>query len=36
MLYAMVALAVVYGVFLLWCMNQQDVQAWLISRTMRE
>ena len=35
-LYGMVALAVVYGGFLLWCMNQQDVQAWLMSRTMRE
>jgi hypothetical protein len=36
MLYAMVGLAVVYGGFLLWCMNQQDVQEWLMSRTMRE
>ena len=36
MLYAMIGLALVYGVFLLWCMNQSDVQDWLMARTMRE
>lgn len=35
-LYAMIGLALVYGVFLLWCMNQSDVQDWLMARTMRE
>lgn len=35
-LYGTIALALVYGVFLLWCMNQADVQAWLMSRTMRD
>ena len=35
-LYGMVALAVVYGGFLLWCMNQADVQEWLMSRTMKD
>jgi hypothetical protein len=36
MLYAMIGLALVYGVFLLWCMNQPDVQEWLVSRTLRD
>ncbi|MBK9757602.1 MAG: hypothetical protein IPO88_29675 [Nannocystis sp.] len=35
-LYGMITLALVYGVFLLWCMNQADVQEWLMSRTMRD
>ena len=35
-LYGTIALALVYGVFLLWCMNQSDVQDWLMARTMRE
>ncbi|MBK7829004.1 hypothetical protein [Nannocystis sp.] len=35
-LYGMITLALVYGVFLLWCMNQADVQEWLISRTMKD
>ena len=35
-LYGAIALALVYGVFLLWCMNQPDVQDWLMSRTLRE
>jgi len=35
-LYAMIGLALVYGVFLLWCMSQPDVQEWLASRAMRE
>lgn len=34
--YASVALILVYGVFLLWCMSQQDVLDWLMSRTLRE
>jgi hypothetical protein len=34
--YATVALTLVYGVFLLWCMNQQDVVDWLMSRTLRD
>jgi hypothetical protein len=33
--FVMAGLALVYGVFLLWCMSQQDVQAWLASRSMR-
>ncbi len=36
MLYAMIGLALVYGVFLLWCMNQPDVQEWLASRALRD
>jgi len=35
-LYGMITLALVYGVFLLWCMNQADVQEWLMSRTMKD
>ena len=35
-LYGTIALALVYGVFLLWCMNQADVQEWLMSRTMKD
>lgn len=34
--YATVGLVLVYGAFLLWCMNQTDVQEWLMSRQMRE
>lgn len=34
--YATVGLTIVYGVFLLWCMNQPDVTAWLMSRTLRD
>ena len=29
-------LTIVYGVFLLWCMNQRDVVDWLMSRTLRD
>lgn len=35
-LYGMITLALVYGVFLLWCMNQADVQEWLMSRAMKD
>lgn len=35
-LYGTIALALVYGVFLLWCMNQPDVQEWLASRALRD
>jgi hypothetical protein len=34
--YAGVVLMIVYGVFLLWCMNQQDVVEWLGSRQLRD
>ncbi len=34
--YATVGLTLVYGVFLLWCMNQPDVQSWLMSRQMQD
>ena len=34
--YATVCLTLVYGVFLLWTMNQADVQEWLASRTLRD
>lgn len=34
--YAAVTLAIVYGVFVLWCMNQPDVVAWLGSRALRD
>ncbi len=28
-------LAIVYGAFLLWCMNRDDVQAWLMARKLQ-
>lgn len=34
--YVTVGLMLVYGTFLLWTMNQADVQAWLASRTLRD
>jgi hypothetical protein len=33
--YGVVTLALVYGAFLLWCMNQPDVQDWLMARAMK-
>jgi hypothetical protein len=33
--FATVGLAIVYGSFLLWTMNQVDVQEWLMARKLR-
>jgi hypothetical protein len=34
--YALVALSLVYGVFMLWTMSQDDVQAWLAARVLQD
>ncbi len=36
LLYALTILSLVYGAFLLWCMNQQDVIDWLMAKSYGE